>query len=124
VHSHCILSCVAINTHVYTATITTTSILYVSCITDGCLTKSQYIAVGKKRATVLPGRREEVYKLFKLYEKIKHELNMWAEGDLVYMLYKRYAYYIYTILYTTMYAIHTMHYMCTALLYTILLARL
>jgi hypothetical protein len=58
----------------------TTSIL---CVTDGCLTLAQYKAVGKKRATVVSERRDEVYTLYKLYEKLKREMNMWDEGDLV-----------------------------------------
>ncbi|XP_038048876.1 TPR and ankyrin repeat-containing protein 1-like [Patiria miniata] len=56
---------------------------------SGYLSLESYLALGKKRASNFTADREEIYSLFKTYEHMKSQKNLFDEGDLVFHVYRR-----------------------------------
>ncbi|XP_038048886.1 TPR and ankyrin repeat-containing protein 1-like [Patiria miniata] len=56
---------------------------------SGCLSLESYLALGQKRASNFTADREEIYTLFKTYEHMKSQKNLFDEGDLVFHVYRR-----------------------------------
>ncbi|XP_022098419.1 TPR and ankyrin repeat-containing protein 1-like [Acanthaster planci] len=56
---------------------------------SGYLSLDSYLALGQKRASNFTADREEIYSLFKTYEHVKSQKNLFDEGDLVFHVYRR-----------------------------------
>ncbi|XP_053388237.1 LOW QUALITY PROTEIN: TPR and ankyrin repeat-containing protein 1-like [Mercenaria mercenaria] len=58
---------------------------------NGCLSKDEYIDLGRKRAPNFSGEREEIYDIFVLYEHKKKQGRMFDETDVVRSVFQRLA---------------------------------
>ncbi|XP_053381233.1 TPR and ankyrin repeat-containing protein 1-like [Mercenaria mercenaria] len=58
---------------------------------NGCLSKDEYIDLGRKRAPNFSGEREEIYDIFVLYEHKKKQSRMFDETDVVRSVFQRLA---------------------------------